>query len=157
LAKTALLSSISSELDTARGSGSYSRLPALPATFWIRPQSAGQAKPTSAYAGMVPQAAVPAAGAEAGATSQATAIGNAQTGSESAASPATATPDGQSSGRVGAVAKVSVSLASPSPSNAGSPVNGQKPSAPSDPQSGRPAFAAIVPKPWRDEDEEEAE
>jgi len=44
-------------------------------------------------------------------------------------------------------------------SDGSKPANGQGEPAPrpADPQGGRPAFAALAPHPWREEDEEEVE
>jgi len=125
-------------------------MPALPVTYRTRPQVAAQSRPSSAYTGTVPQAAVPAAGAL---DQPAAAVGQA----EASGAGLETSPDTQCLSGASGIEKVSVSLASPAPSNAGSPAGGQKPSAPSDPQGGRPAFAAIAPSSWREEDEEEAE
>jgi hypothetical protein len=125
-------------------------MPALPVTYRIRPQASARSRPSPAYAGTVPQAAVPAAGA----TDQPAADGDR---AEASGAGLETSPDTQSLSGASGIKKVSVSLASPAPSNTGSPAGGQNPSAPSDPQGGRPAFAAIAPSSWREEDEEEAE
>jgi hypothetical protein len=139
------------------GNESSSGLAALPASFWTRPQAAGRARPSSAYAGMVPQAAIPAAGAGLGAEASAAGSGDVESGLGTGVSPIAAARELRSSEGASGAARVSVSLATPLPADGGSPAGGQKPSAPVDPQGGRPAFAVLAPAPWREEDEEEAE
>ena len=130
--------------------GSYS---VVPASFWISSQMVDINRPSSAYTGTVPQAAAPAAGA----TDQPAADDGGQVGGVTSGAALAAASDSRSSEGASGATKVSVSLASPTPSNARSPASGQKPSAPSNPQGSRPAFAALAPASWREEDAEEAE